>query len=139
MVFWLARSTGKTPAAAQPTLAALLDGSHNSDLVQIEARLVDWAITGQNVTLILQSGNQLFKALLNHAGSGRPPLPERNAFAHIWLGLKLVFGESWRERADPESVHAFLNWIEREPNPDYGEYAGPVRERIDEPGLFDGT
>jgi hypothetical protein len=48
-----------------------------------------------------------------------------------------VFGEAWRERADPASVRAFLDWIEREPNADYGEYPGPVRERIDEPGLFD--
>lgn len=68
-----------------------------------------------------------------------PPLPERNAFAHIWLGLKEVFGESWRERAEPASVQAFLDWIEREPNADYSDYRGPVRERIDEPGLFDAS
>lgn len=66
-----------------------------------------------------------------------PPLPERNAFAHIWLGLKETFGERWRERADPASVQAFLDWIEREPNADYGDFPGPVRERIDEPGLFE--
>lgn len=66
-----------------------------------------------------------------------PPLPERNAFAHIWLGLKHVFGDAWRARADPASVHAFLDWIELEPNGDYSDYAGPTRERIDEPGLFD--
>lgn len=78
-----------TPAAAQPTLAALLDGSHNSDLVQIEARLVDWAITGQNVTLILQSDTQLFKALLNHTGPGRPPLPERNSLVSV-TGISVI-------------------------------------------------
>jgi hypothetical protein len=68
-----------------------------------------------------------------------PPLAQRNAFAHIWLGIRVTFGDDWRERADPASVHAFLEWIAGEPNADYGDYSGPVRERVDEPGLFDAS
>lgn len=56
-----------------------------------------------------------------------PGLAQRNAYAHVWLGLKVVFGEDWRERAAPASVHAFLDWMERCPNEDYAAYTGPVQ------------
>lgn len=55
-----------------------------------------------------------------------PGLARRNAHAHVWLGLKVVFGEDWRDRAAPASVHAFLDWMAAEPNADYGDYRGPV-------------
>lgn len=58
--------------------------------------------------------------LAPHAG-----LAKRNAHAHVWLGLKVVFGEEWRDWAAPASVHAFLAWIESHPNAGYEEYAGP--------------
>ena len=58
-----------------------------------------------------------------------PGLAQRNAYAHVWLGLKVVFGEDWRERAAPASVHAFLDWMERNPNGDYDQYQGP-REQL---------
>ncbi len=54
-----------------------------------------------------------------------PGLARRNAHAHVWLGLKVVFGEEWREQAAPASVHAFLAWMDANPNADYEEYAGP--------------
>jgi len=54
-----------------------------------------------------------------------PGLARRNAHAHVWLGLKVVFGEEWRERTSPASVHAFLDWMDANPNADYDEYAGP--------------
>jgi hypothetical protein len=57
-----------------------------------------------------------------------PGLAKRNAHAHVWLGLKVVFGEEWRERAVPESVLAFLAWIDANPNADYDEYRGPREE-----------
>lgn len=59
-----------------------------------------------------------------------PGLARRNAYAHAWLGLKVVFGEDWRERAAPESVRAFLRWMEANPNGDYDEFeasGGQVR------------
>jgi hypothetical protein len=58
-----------------------------------------------------------------------PGLARRNAHAHVWLGIKVVFGEEWREFAAPASVHAFLDWMDAKPNADYDEYAGP-RERL---------
>lgn len=58
-----------------------------------------------------------------------PGLAQRNAHAHVWLGLKVIFGESWRQDAAPASVQAFLDWIEQHPNADYERYAGP-RERL---------
>ena len=54
-----------------------------------------------------------------------PGLARRNAYAHVWLGLKVVFGEEWRERTSPASVHAFLDWMDANPNADYDAYEGP--------------
>jgi hypothetical protein len=47
----------------------------------------------------------------------------------VWLGLKVIFGDDWRERAAPASVHEFLAWMDANPNADYGEYRGP-REQL---------
>ena len=57
-----------------------------------------------------------------------PGLAKRNAHAHVWLGLKVIFGDDWRERAAPASVLAFLGWMDANPNADYEEYAGPRDE-----------
>ena len=57
-----------------------------------------------------------------------PGLARRNAHAHVWLGLKVIFGDDWRERAAPAGVHAFLGWMDANPNADYEEYAGPRDE-----------
>ena len=57
-----------------------------------------------------------------------PGLARRNAYAHVWLGLKVTFGDDWRERAAPASVLAFLEWMDANPNADYEEYAGPREE-----------
>ena len=37
-----------------------------------------------------------------------PGLARRNAHAHAWLGIKTLFGEAWRERADLACVLAFV-------------------------------
>ncbi|MSR18284.1 MAG: hypothetical protein EXS00_03790 [Phycisphaerales bacterium] len=55
-----------------------------------------------------------------------PELTKRNAFAHIWLGIKTVFGDSWRDRAGLAGVLAFVEWIGAHPNADYQDYRGPV-------------
>ncbi|MBL9213083.1 MAG: hypothetical protein JNL92_21655 [Opitutaceae bacterium] len=85
------RQTGAqaTPAPARPTLASLLEGTHNSDLVSLQARLVDWAVSGTKVTLIFEADNQLFKGLLNHTSSHRPPLPEKNSLVNV-TGVAVV-------------------------------------------------
>ena len=57
-----------------------------------------------------------------------PGLARRNAHAHVWLGLKVIFGDDWRERAAPGSVQALLAWIEAHPNADYDAYGGPREE-----------
>ena len=57
-----------------------------------------------------------------------PGLAKRNAHAHVWLGLKVIFGDDWRERAAPASVLAFLAWMDANPNADYDESAGPREE-----------
>ena len=56
-----------------------------------------------------------------------PGLARRNAHAHAWLGIKTVFGEHWRQRADLGTVLAFVEWLDRHPNHDYQAYDGPVR------------
>lgn len=79
------RPTGgrETLSPSRPTLPALLEGRHNSDLVTLRARLVDGVTSGQKVTLIFEAGNQLFKGLLHHDGSGRPALPERESLVEV--------------------------------------------------------
>jgi hypothetical protein len=80
-----------------------------SELAQVTARVREVA-------------DHIQPLLLPHAGLAR-----RNAHAHVWLGLKVVFGDDWRDRAAPASVHAFLDWMDAQPNADYGEYGGPVK------------
>jgi hypothetical protein len=57
-----------------------------------------------------------------------PGLARRNAHAHVRLGLKVIFGDDWRDRAAPASVRAFLGWMDANPNADYDDYAGPRDE-----------
>jgi signal transduction histidine kinase len=75
--------TSAAPLPAQPTLATLLEGTHNSDLVSISARLVDWAVAGKNVTLILQSGDQLFKGLLTVSSAAPLSLPSKDSVVNV--------------------------------------------------------
>ncbi|MBI4625048.1 MAG: ATP-binding protein [Verrucomicrobia bacterium] len=76
-------SAAAPPAPAQPTMAAMMDGSHNCDLVSMRARLVDWAATGPNVTLIFQAGDRLFKGLLNQPPSKPLSLPEKSSLVKV--------------------------------------------------------
>jgi hypothetical protein len=46
----------------------------------------------------------------------------------VWLGLKVIFGEEWRERTAPASIRAFLDWMDANPNAEYDDYAGPREE-----------
>ncbi|MDA1008710.1 MAG: hypothetical protein O2800_06880 [Planctomycetota bacterium] len=72
-------------------------------------------------------------AAVRHAGDviqpllhPHPGLAKRNAFAHLWLGVKTRFGDDWRERASQKSVLAFVAWMIENPNADYEEYAGEI-------------
>jgi hypothetical protein len=56
-----------------------------------------------------------------------PGLARRNAHAHAWLGIKTIFGDHWRERADLATVLVFVEWLDAHPNDDYEAYDGPVR------------
>lgn len=77
------------PAPARPTVASLLDGTHNSDLVSLPARLVDWAVSGKRVTLLFEADNQLFKGLLHHGSSPPLSLPEKNSLVNV-TGVSVV-------------------------------------------------
>jgi hypothetical protein len=61
-----------------------------------------------------------------------PGLARRNAHAHVWLGIRERFGQDWRERACLTSVMAFVEWIEANPNAEYGVFDGPIRHRTTE-------
>lgn len=71
------------PAPMPAQIAALRDGTVNSNLVSFEARLVDWAAAGQSVTLVFQAGDQLFKGLLNRPANMRKALPEKNSLVNV--------------------------------------------------------
>ncbi|WP_414662808.1 sensor histidine kinase [Horticoccus sp. 23ND18S-11] len=77
------RRAANPPEPVVPAMTALLDGTHNSDLVKISARLVDWAVTGPSVTLIFQAGDQLFKGLLNQPAGVPLALPEKNSWVNV--------------------------------------------------------
>lgn len=85
------RKTGSqaAPAPARPAVASLLEGSHNSDLVSLQARLVDWAVSGRKATLIFEADNQLFKGLLNLASPQVSLLPEKNSLVNV-TGVSVV-------------------------------------------------
>lgn len=85
------RKTGAqaAPAPARPAVASLLEGSHNSDLVSLPARLVDWTVSGQKVTLIFEADNQLFNGLLNIRPAQVSLLPEKNSLVNV-TGVSVV-------------------------------------------------
>lgn len=56
-------------------------------------------------------------------------LARRNAPAHLWLGVQVIFGEEWRVRADPASVERFIEWIDAHPNADYEAWPETPRFR----------
>jgi signal transduction histidine kinase len=81
----LTRAAGAVQAVepVEPTLATLLEGTHNSNLVRMRARLVDWVIAGPNVTLVFQSGDQLFKGLFNLPPGTSLSLPDKNSLVNV--------------------------------------------------------
>lgn len=81
----VARSVGTTepPSPAEPTLTALLEGTYNSNLVSIKARLVDSVTAGRNVTLVFQAGDQIFTALFTQPAAATAPLPAKNSFVRV--------------------------------------------------------
>lgn len=83
-------------------------------------RLEDLAAVNARVRAV---ADRIQPLLAPHEG-----LAKRNAHAHVWLGLKVIFGDDWRERTTPESAQAFLLWMDANPNADYQEYTGPREE-----------
>ncbi len=62
---------------------------------------------------------------------------KRNAYAHLWLGIRTRFAHDWRERALATEVEAFVDWISENPNAPYEEFAGPTTQlfSVAEPAL----
>ncbi|MSR69370.1 MAG: hypothetical protein EXS17_03385 [Phycisphaerales bacterium] len=95
----------------------------------------------QEVSLV---GAKIQPFLKPHAG-----LIRRNAYAHLWLGIRTRFGERWRESAIPAEIEAFLAWSGDNPNAEYEAFEGATtrvafadaqwnaRRAADEPTLFD--
>jgi signal transduction histidine kinase len=80
---WRKLGGGPPPEPGNPTLQTLLDGKHNSDLVSVRARLVDWVIAGNGLTLIFQNEDQLFKGFYNVPATGMAELPARNSVVNV--------------------------------------------------------
>jgi signal transduction histidine kinase len=102
--------SGEPPAPTRPEYQALSDGTCSSSLVSVNARLVDWTRDAQGVTLLLQTGNHLFKALL-------PPtvvpdgLPEKNSIVDV-TGICVVsdLEDIWLQ--SPRSVSLLLTSLD---------------------------
>ncbi len=58
-------------------------------------------------------------------------LARRNAPAHLWLGVRVLFGDEWRVRAHPESVLRFVEWVGANPNADYHAWPETPELRAD--------
>lgn len=72
------------PAPVRSDVMALLNGSHASDLVIIQARLVDWGTDGPSTTLILEAGKRLFKGVLRQTNrSTNRVMPERDSLVDV--------------------------------------------------------
>ena len=63
------RQVGREPAPqpAEPTLEAVLGGLHDAELIKLRAKLLDWVVDDNGVTLALQAERCLFKAYLMRA------------------------------------------------------------------------
>jgi signal transduction histidine kinase len=79
------------PAPARPAMETLLAGDHNSDLVRVRARLVDWTLAGRTATLTFQSADQYFKGLLTVPPEVPPKLPGRDSVVDV-TGICVVSG-----------------------------------------------
>ena len=49
----------------------------------MRARLVDWVIAGENITLVFQAGDQLFKGLLSLPAGKASALPAKNSLVNV--------------------------------------------------------
>jgi signal transduction histidine kinase len=71
------------PPSTPRRLAPLLAGKHNSDLVRLRARLVDWVSAGRDVTLVFEAEDHLFKGFLRLPGKAAPALPPNNSLVEV--------------------------------------------------------
>ena len=55
------------PQPAEPTLESVLGGLHDAELIKLRAKLLDWVVDDNGVTLALQAERCLFKAYLMRA------------------------------------------------------------------------
>lgn len=83
-------------------------------------------VLADDLTLVRERVNAV-AAAIQPLLAPHPGLAQRNAHAHIWLGLKVVFGEDWRQRATRASALEFLDWMARNPNAEYEAYDGAVQ------------
>ena len=88
--------TAPPPMPVEPTLATLLEGTHTSDLVTVRARLVDWVVAGDNVTLVLQTGDHLFNGVMNASAGQVAALPDKNSLVKV-TGICVIneLEDSW--------------------------------------------
>jgi len=89
---------------------------------------------------VAQAGEKIQPLLLPHESLAR-----RNAFAHIWLGIRTIFSEHWRDGGRVDEVSHFIDWIGKNPNADYESFGGqvtpcpPHAKAAGQRGLFDTT
>jgi len=71
------------PSPVRADVAGLLDGALNSNLVSMQARLLDWSATSQPVKLVFQAGNYLFSGLLDQPAATAHLLPPRGSIVEV--------------------------------------------------------
>jgi signal transduction histidine kinase len=60
-------STQAPPQPTLPTLASVLEGLHDAELLRLRAKVLDWVVDDNGMTLALQSERCLFKGYLTRA------------------------------------------------------------------------
>lgn len=71
------------PQPAQPTMESVLGGLHDAELIRLRAKLVDWVVDDNGITLALQAERSLFKGYLMRAQAPSSWTIEKNCQVEI--------------------------------------------------------
>jgi signal transduction histidine kinase len=71
------------PQPAEPALESVLGGLHDAELIKLRAKLLDWVVDDNGITLALQAEQCLFKGYLTHAQAPASWTIEKNSRVEI--------------------------------------------------------
>lgn len=98
-------ATGLPPPPVPSDLPDLLSGTHRSDLVRLQARLIDWMEDGGATTLILGADNHLFKGVYQTPDKADWRLPENGSLVEVaGIAVASRHDDPWQLRSSTFSL-----------------------------------